>query len=98
MKGTRFPGQGALQSFQEGHILGHVVVLPADPLGNSDAASRRIFDDDPDTRRTRTPMRTAVHIGYQVAHVIFSTPDNTMRENGVPRKSFPWFLVTKVFL
>jgi hypothetical protein len=26
-----------------------------------------------------------------MAHFIFSAPDNTMRENGWPRKRFPWF-------
>jgi hypothetical protein len=26
-----------------------------------------------------------------MAHVIFSTPEYTMRENGWPRKRFPWF-------
>lgn len=86
MKRTRSPSQGALQSFQQRYVLGHVVVLPADPLGNSDTASSRIFDDDPDTRRTRTPVGTAVHVGYQVAHVISQHPENTMRESGSPRQ------------
>src|ERR1700693_1949324 len=87
----RAPGQGALQSFQQRDVRGRFFALPADPLGNSDAASRRIFDDDPNTGRTRAPMRASVHVGYEVAHFIFSAPDYTMRENGWPRKRFPWF-------
>jgi hypothetical protein len=91
MKRKRSPIQGTLQSFQQRYVLGHVVVLPADPLGDADAVSSRIFDDDPDTRRSRTPVGTAVHVGYQVAHVISQHPDNTMRESGVRVNSISWF-------
>ena len=82
-----------MQSFQQRDVLSHVVVLPADRLGNSGAASRRVFHDDSNPGGTRTAMRASVDVGYEMAHVIFSAPDNTMRENGRPRKRFPWFVV-----
>ena len=66
--------RGTLKRFHERHVFGHVVVLPTNPLSDLDPASGRIFDNHPDTGRTRAAMRTSVYVGHQMTHVVFSVP------------------------
>ena len=40
-------GDGVLQGLKQGNVFGDVVVLAADPLGNPDFLSARVFDHHP---------------------------------------------------
>ena len=61
-------GDGTLQGFQEGEILGDVVILAADPLGDSDLAAMRIVDDYPNTGRSGIAQRPAIDVSHQIRH------------------------------
>jgi hypothetical protein len=64
MQRMRFAGEGPLQSLHQGYVLGYIVVLPADPLGDADATSPGIFYDDADAGRAGASVGTAVHVRY----------------------------------
>ena|SRR5689334_18989051 len=61
-----FQSESQLQSLEESYVLGNVVVLAADPLGNADLAAESVFEYDADARGPRIAVRTAVHVGYEV--------------------------------
>jgi len=62
--------QGALQRFQQSHILGHVIVLAPDPFGDSDSAVRRSADNHSNSRRARIPKRAAIDVGHKIRHCV----------------------------
>ena len=57
--------QGMLQSLKERDVLGYVVVLVADPLGDPDLFASGILKHHTDTRWSGTAMRSAVDVGYK---------------------------------
>src|SRR5579864_4104048 len=63
-----FERHRVLQGFHQGGILGHVVVLVADPLSDAHRAAGAAANDDSNARRTRIPQATAVHIGHKLGH------------------------------
>jgi hypothetical protein len=62
---------GVLQSFEEGNVLGDVVVLVSDPLGDTDDFAVRSFNYDANSGWSGIPMGSAVDVRYQIGH---STP------------------------
>jgi hypothetical protein len=56
--------QGVLKCFQQSEILGHIVVLAADPFGNFDLMSLRAVDYDSNARRPRIAQRATIDIGH----------------------------------
>jgi hypothetical protein len=58
-----------LQGFQQRHVFGDIVVLPANPLGDFDLVSCGISDDYPDAGRPGVAMGASVHVGYELGHV-----------------------------
>lgn len=64
-EGLRFAGEGALQRFEQGHVLGDVVVLPADPLGDESAAAVGILDHDSNAGGAGAAVGAAVDVGYE---------------------------------
>ena len=57
-----------LQSFHQSGVLGNVVVLVADPLGDAHRTASAATDHDSNARGPRIPQATAVHIGYEFRH------------------------------
>ena len=68
MKLARPARDCVLEGFHEGHILGNIVVLIANPLGDAYRSSGAAADHDPNARRTRISQASAVHIGHQLCH------------------------------
>ena len=50
--------ESVLQRFQQGHVLGDIVVLMPNPLGDFNLAGRRAMDDHSNTRRPWVTQRT----------------------------------------
>jgi hypothetical protein len=55
-----------LQGLEQGDILRHVVILVANPFGDSDLATLDAIDDYSNTGRPGISQRTAVNIGYEM--------------------------------
>ena len=68
VKFTGSKGNCVLQGFHQGSILGDVVVLVADPLGDSDGAAGATVDHDANTRRPGISQATAIHVGHEFGH------------------------------
>ena len=63
MQCSRTEIQSELQRFEKRCVLGHVVVLVADPLRDPNLLTLGILDDDTDPRWSWTAMRAAVNVG-----------------------------------
>jgi len=85
-----FQGQGALQSFQQGDVLGDVIVLVTDPAGDFDAAALAAFDYYANARRPRVAQGTAVHVGYEIRHACVVSAANISKIT-LRVKRFDWF-------
>jgi len=59
-------GLSALQGLEESDILGYVIVLAANPAGDTDGAAVGTLDYDANTGRPWVPQRSAIHVGYEV--------------------------------
>ena len=66
MEGPSLEPQGALQRFQQGKVLGNIVVLAPDALGDSDGAVRGAVHHHSNTRRAGIPERAAIDVGHEV--------------------------------
>jgi hypothetical protein len=55
-----------LQRFQQGKVLGNIVVLAPDALGDSDGAVRGAVHHHSNTRRAGIPERAAIDVGHEV--------------------------------
>lgn len=66
VEGLSFQRYGALQSFHERHIFCYVVVLVADPFGDTDGTVFAAGDDHPNTRWPRISQGATVYIGHEV--------------------------------
>ena len=66
VEGTRFQCDSALQSLKQGYVFSDIIVLAADPASYLDDSAVAAVDHDSNTRRSRIPQRTAVHISYQI--------------------------------
>ena len=66
VKSLGFHGEGTLQGFEQGHIFRDIIILVADPFGDTDGAAFAAVDDHPNTRRTWIAQRTAIHIGHEI--------------------------------
>lgn len=51
-----------LQRLQEGHILGYIVILMADPFGDLHQLPIRFFNNNSNARRPRTSVGTTVNV------------------------------------
>jgi hypothetical protein len=51
---------------EQGNVLGDVVILASNPLGNADSAAGAALDDNANTRWPRISQRTAVDVGYEI--------------------------------
>ena len=58
-----FESEGVLQGFEQGDVLGYVVVLVPDPLRDPDLLTLGILDDDTNPRWSWTAMRAAINVG-----------------------------------
>jgi|SRR5580693_3106919 len=65
-----------LQGLEQGDVLRHVVILVANPFGDSDRAALDAVDDYANTGRPRISQRTAVNIGYEMRHPTTLTIQN----------------------
>ncbi len=52
----------ALQGFEQGQVLGNIVVLVTDPFGDSDPARFRAINHDTDASRARIAQGAAIYI------------------------------------
>jgi hypothetical protein len=68
VQGTRLQRLCTLQSLKQCNVFSYVVVLAANPAGNSDGPALRALDYYANTRRPRVSQRTAIHVGYKVRH------------------------------
>src|SRR6185312_3761923 len=57
-----------LQRLQQREVLGNIIVLVADPLGDTYRLAAKIVNEDADSRRARIPVRSTVDIGGQGVH------------------------------
>jgi|HubBroStandDraft_6_1064221.scaffolds.fasta_scaffold02686_12 hypothetical protein len=64
MNGGGFQSEGVLESFEESQILGYVIVLTSDPLGDSDPAALGIINDDANTGRARIAQGPPVDVSH----------------------------------
>jgi len=66
MKRFGLESQSTMQGFKQRNILGDIVILAADPSGDSDPAALGTVDHHPNAGRPRIPQRAAIHIGYEI--------------------------------
>src|SRR5579884_4215675 len=64
VQGAGFQKNCALKAFEQGEVLGNVVVLPADPLGNLEFAVANPTNDNSNAGRPRISQRTTVDISH----------------------------------
>jgi hypothetical protein len=55
-----------LQGLEQGDVLRHVVILVANPFGDSDLATLDAVDDYANTGRPRITQGAAVNVGYEM--------------------------------
>jgi len=64
----RLKANRVLQRFEQGGVLGHIVIVLPDPAGNPDLAPTGVLDDDTNTGRTRVAVGAAVDVGDKMRH------------------------------
>src|SRR5579863_5008990 len=65
-----------LQGLEQGDVLRHVVILVANPFGDSDRAALDAVDNYANTGRPGISQRAAVNIGYEMRHPTTLTIQN----------------------
>jgi hypothetical protein len=65
-----------LQSFQQGNVFSHVVILAADPFCNSDGAALGAVHYHTNSRRPGIPQRASVHVRHHIRHSAVSPLTN----------------------
>jgi hypothetical protein len=80
-------GNGALESFQKGEVLGDIIVLTPDPLGDSDLTALGIVDDNANTGGPRIPQGSTIDVSHQIRHRYASK----MLKKGTLVKHLTWF-------
>jgi hypothetical protein len=73
MQGTSALGEGKLQCFQQGHVLGYVVVLAAYPSGQRGFTAGGVSYHDANSGGPGIAVRTAVDVSHQILHLLTST-------------------------
>jgi len=83
-----------MESLEQGNILGHIVVLPANPLGDSDPVATGVLNNDPYPGWPRISVGAAVHVGNQlglIPHCLRSNmSENSMRSQELFLVLFVW--------
>ncbi len=64
----RLACHGILQGFHECRVLGDIVILMANPLGDADRTVCAAINDHSNARRARISQASAVYIGHQFWH------------------------------
>ena len=73
VEGFGLDGDGVLQGFHEGNVLGDIVVLMPDPLGDSNGFAAQSLNHYANARWARVSVRPAIDIRDQIGH---SAPKN----------------------
>jgi hypothetical protein len=68
-----FQRESALQGFHQRHIFGDVVVLPANPLRNSNWTSCAAAENDTNAGGAWISQRSAINICYEIRHCFSGT-------------------------
>lgn len=68
MQGFRVKFYRVLQSFEQGDILGDIVVLMSDPFFDFNRSTRGAFNQNSNSRRTGIPLRSAINVGNEIRH------------------------------